>query len=113
MDCNDYQSKSRKTATYPDVGNNFVYPALGLAGEAGEVADKVKKLIRDHGVFTPDQVADEQRTELKKELGDVLWYVTQLATEFGFTLSEVAEENIEKLYSRQDRDVLSGDGDNR
>jgi NTP pyrophosphatase (non-canonical NTP hydrolase) len=85
------------------------YPALGLAGEAGEVADKIKKLYRDHaGVATY-----EFREQLKKELGDVLWYLDDLASDFGFTLKDVARENIVKLKSRKERGVLGGSGDNR
>lgn len=109
MDFNEYQEKSRKTALYPAVGNNFVYPTLGLAGEAGEVAEKVKKVIRDkEGV-----VDDETRALIQKELGDVLWYVSQIASELGLSLETVAEGNIQKLYDRMDRGVLKGNGDNR
>lgn len=109
MDFNDYQKLSRETAIYPNIGKNFVYPTLGLSGEAGEIAEKVKKIIRDSdGVIT-----DETRELLKKELGDVLWYVSQLAAEFGFTLDEVAEENIKKLFSRKERGKLQGSGDTR
>jgi NTP pyrophosphatase (non-canonical NTP hydrolase) len=80
-----------------------------MVGEAGEVADKVKKVIRDdHGIMT-----DEKKLEIAKELGDVLWYLAQLSTELGFALDKVAEMNIEKLYSRKERGVISGSGDNR
>lgn len=109
MDFEEYQKKSRKTALYPDVGNNFVYPTLGLAGEAGEVSEKVKKIIRDDG----GEVLPEKKKELAKELGDVLWYVSQLATEFGLSLDDIAKENIEKLYSRLERGKINGSGDNR
>lgn len=109
MDFKEYQEKSRKTALYPDKDNNFVYPTLGLAGEAGEVSEKIKKVIRDKGGV----IDDETREMIKKELGDVLWYVSQLATELGLLLDDVAEHNIEKLYSRMERNVLHGDGDNR
>lgn len=109
MDFKEYQEKSRKTALYPNIGNNFVYPTLGLAGEAGEVAEKIKKVIRDkEGI-----IDDATREEIKKELGDVLWYVSQLATEIGLSLDDVAEKNIEKLYSRMERGKLHGSGDNR
>ena len=109
MDFKEYQEKSRKTALYPDLGNNFVYPTLGLSGEAGEVAEKIKKVIRDkNGV-----IDEETRILIKKELGDVLWYVSQLATELKLSLDEVAEGNIEKLYSRMERGALHGNGDNR
>ncbi|TAK96594.1 hypothetical protein EPO05_01470 [Patescibacteria group bacterium] len=105
----EYQEKSRKTAKYPQAGNNFVYPVLGLTGEAGEVAEKVKKIIRDKGGV----VDDEAREAVKKELGDVLWYVAQLSTEFGLSLEDVAAGNIEKLYSRLERGTINGNGDNR
>jgi NTP pyrophosphatase (non-canonical NTP hydrolase) len=77
---------------------------MGLAGEAGEVANKIKKHIRD-GVLDFDKVADE--------LGDVLWYVSQMASELGYDLNTIAEGNIDKLYSRLDRGVVQGEGDNR
>ena len=103
----DYQRLSRRTATYPGAGENIVYPTLGLAGEAGEVAEKVKKLLRDDaGVMT-----DERLQALAGELGDVLWYVAQVATEAD--LEEVAQANLDKLLSRQERGVLSGSGDSR
>jgi len=110
MQLDEYQKKSRKTARYPrPKGREWVYPALGLAGEAGEVANKVKKILRDHdGV-----ISDEYREAIKKELGDVLWYVAQLSAEFGIGLDDVAQANLEKLSSRMERGVLSGDGDNR
>lgn len=109
MDFNEYQKESRKTALYPEVNNNFIYPTLGLAGEAGEVAEKIKKVIRDkNGV-----IDEETREMIKKELGDVLWYVAQLATELNLSLDDVAVGNIEKLFSRMNRGKISGDGDNR
>ncbi|MEK7598293.1 MAG: nucleoside triphosphate pyrophosphohydrolase family protein [Patescibacteria group bacterium] len=109
MDFEDYQKKSRKTALYPDVGKNYVYPTIGLAGETGEVSEKIKKVIRDKG----GKIDDETRKMIKKELGDVLWYVSQLASELGLSLDEIAEKNIEKLYSRLERGKLQGSGDNR
>lgn len=87
----------------------MVYPTLGLVSEAGEVASKLKKAIRDHRGI----IDDERRATLEQELGDVLWYVSQITTELGLNLGVVAEKNIEKLLSRKDRGVLSGDGDNR
>lgn len=113
MQFNEYQTKSRVTARYPEAGNNFIYPILGLTGEAGEVADKVKKLIRDKGVHTPAGVSLEDREEIRKELGDVLWYIAQMATELGLNFDDIAEANITKLYSRLERSQLSGSGDNR
>jgi NTP pyrophosphatase (non-canonical NTP hydrolase) len=109
MNFEEYQEKSRKTAKYPEAGNNYIYPTLGLSGEAGEVAEKIKKVIRDKG----GEINDETRSEIKKELGDVLWYVSQLATELGLSLDDVAESNIQKLYDRMERGVLQGNGDNR
>ena len=109
MDFEDYQKKSRKTALYPDVGKNYVYPTIGLAGETGEVSEKIKKVIRDKG----GKIDDETRKMIKKELGEVLWYVSQLASELGLSLDEIAEKNIEKLYSRLERGKLQGSGDNR
>ena len=105
----DYQELSRRTATYPGAGENLVYPTLGLAGEAGEVAEKVKKLLRDDGGV----MSDERRAALAGELGDVLWYVAQVATEAGLDLEEIAQGNLDKLVSRQQRGVLSGSGDSR
>ena len=106
---NDYQHESRSTARYPDAGNNLIYPTLGLTGEAGEVADKVKKLIRDR-----DGVVDQSFTEdVALELGDVLWYVAQLATELGLSLDAVASANLRKLKSRSQRGTLGGEGDHR
>lgn len=109
MNFEEYQEKSRKTAIYPNVGENFVYPTLGLSGEAGEVAEKIKKVIRDkNGVMD-----DESREMIKKELGDVLWYVAQLASELKLPLDDIAEKNIEKLYGRMERGKIGGSGDNR
>jgi NTP pyrophosphatase (non-canonical NTP hydrolase) len=105
----EYQERSRRTATYPGAGDNIVYPTLGLAGEAGEVAEKVKKLLRDDdGVMSR-----ERREALAGELGDVLWYVAQVATEAGLDLEDIAQGNLDKLLSRQQRGVLSGSGDSR
>ncbi|MFZ9464314.1 MAG: nucleoside triphosphate pyrophosphohydrolase family protein [Vulcanococcus sp.] len=109
MDLNAYQQGARRTARYPDVGSNPIYPTLGLCGEAGEVADKVKKVLRDqNGDFT-----DEVRQALLLELGDVLWYVAQLASELGFSLEEIAAANLAKLASRAERNVIGGSGDQR
>jgi NTP pyrophosphatase (non-canonical NTP hydrolase) len=106
---NDYQLESRSTARYPDAGRNLIYPTLGLTGEAGEVSDKVKKLIRDRGGVVDEQFTDD----VALELGDVLWYVAQLATELGLSLEDVAEANLRKLKSRSERGTLQGDGDHR
>lgn len=109
MNFSEYQKLSRRTALYPDRDNNFIYPTLGLTGEAGEVAEKVKKVLRDKG-----GVMDETtKKEIAKELGDVLWYVAQVATELKLSLDEVASSNIAKLADRQKRNQLAGSGDNR
>jgi len=109
MNFEEYQELSRKTAIYPNKGNNFVYATLGLVGEAGEVAEKIKKVFRDN-----NGVLDEERKQiLKKELGDVLWYLASLSTELGLSLDDIACFNIEKLSSREQRGTLHGDGDNR
>jgi NTP pyrophosphatase (non-canonical NTP hydrolase) len=104
-----YQARAVGFAVYPDRGSNVSYPALGLCGEAGEVAEKVKKVIRDSGGI----VSDEAREALKLELGDVLWYVSQLAEELRLDLGDIAEANIAKLTSRRERNALQGSGDNR
>ena len=109
MDFQLYQERCRATARYPDAGANPIYPTLGLCGEAGEVADKVKKVLRDRqGNFSPEVIAD-----LKLELGDVLWYVAQLATELGLELEQIAQTNLDKLASRAARNVIGGSGDRR
>ncbi len=87
----------------------IVYPTMGLANEAGEVAGKIKKIFRDKG----GTISADDRGALKKELGDVLWYLTQICTELDLTLEEVAEYNVEKLASRLERGVITGDGDDR
>jgi NTP pyrophosphatase (non-canonical NTP hydrolase) len=109
MTFEEYQKLSRETAIYPEIGKNFVYPTLGLAGESGEVAEKVKKILRDHKGI----IDEEKKKEITKELGDVLWYLSQIASEIGVPLEEVASLNIEKLKSRFDRDKIKGSGDNR
>ncbi len=109
MDLSDYQARSRATAVYPDAGSNLLYPTLGLCGEAGEVAEKVKKMVRDDGGV----LSDDRRAALAKELGDVLWYVAQLATEARLDLDAIAGANLDKLLSRQSRNVLQGSGDDR
>lgn len=109
MNFDEYQKQSRTTAVYPNQGSNFVYPVLGLAGESGEVAEKIKKVIRDKNGLIDEQT----RADLAKELGDVLWYVSQLATELNLSLSQVAENNLKKLFERQARGMIHGSGDNR
>jgi NTP pyrophosphatase (non-canonical NTP hydrolase) len=108
VDLSEYQRLSRRTAEYPR-NDWLAYPALGLAGEAGEVAEHAKKAIRDDA----GSVSDERRAAMAKELGDVLWYVAQLASELDLDLNEIADTNLQKLLSRQRRGVLSGSGDDR
>jgi NTP pyrophosphatase (non-canonical NTP hydrolase) len=108
-----YQIATSETAIYPGAleGNSdaLAYVALGLTGEAGEIANKVKKILRDKG----GMITSEDRTDLSKELGDVLWYLARLADEIGYPLEAIAQNNVDKLRSRQERGVLSGSGDNR
>lgn len=106
---NTYQRESRKTWNLVHTDHAIVYPTLGLVNEAGEVAGKVKKIFRDkHG-----QISEEDRQALKAELGDVLWYLAQICTELDLTLAEVAEANLEKLFSRLERGTIRGEGDIR
>lgn len=106
MNFSEYQKLSIKTAIY-GVEHQITYPALGLASEAGEVAGKVKKRLRDGGSFIA------LRDQLRDELGDVLWYVAVLAHDLDLDLDEVALNNIKKLSDRKSRGVISGSGDNR
>ena len=109
MDFKTYQKQARLTAQYPNLGSNNIYPTLGLVGEAGEVAEKVKKVIRDkNGIFD-----DESKKGIKKELGDVLWYIANLCTEFDFCFEDVALQNLEKLKLRSASGKISGSGDDR
>jgi len=96
-----YQNKSKKTAVY-DVGNDYIYPLLGLAGEVGEVSEVISKIRRDNNGFLT--VGD--KLVLKSELGDVLWYLTQLASELGLSLEDIAITNLEKLKNRQEEGTL-------
>ena len=102
MNFDEYQKFARSTAIYPDECK-VVYPALGLCGEAGEVAEKVKKNIRD----------GKSLDGVGLELGDVLWYISALADDLGVSLEDVVKANVNKLYSRKARNKLQGDGDNR
>lgn len=109
----EYQKRAAETAVYPgrDHGPLHLarYPCLGLAGEAGEVAEHAKKCLRDDG----GMVSNERRDALKKELGDVLWYVAAICEELGLEMEEVAQANIDKLSDRQERGVIQGEGDER
>lgn len=109
MDFDEYQKESKKTAIYPKIGASFIYPTLGLADEAGEVVGKIKKVMRDDAGV----ISEEKLSDIKKELGDVLWYLSQIASELNLNLSDVAKANLEKLLSRKERGVLQGSGDNR
>jgi NTP pyrophosphatase (non-canonical NTP hydrolase) len=109
MDFTTYQTKSRKTARYPSIGHPLIYPTLGLTNEAGEVAGKIKKIFRDNNGL----IGEAERLALKGELGDVLWYLAQVCTELDLSMDEVAEHNIDKLYSRLERGTIGGEGDNR
>ena len=109
MTFKEYQQKAAQTAIYPNIGQNYIYPALGLVGEAGEIANKVKKVIRDHNYDMNDDIAKD----LGKEIGDVLWYIAALCSELGIEMEQVAEENIAKLFSRKQRNQLQGSGDDR
>ena len=104
-----YQKRSRKTAVYPNIGGNYIYPTLGLAGETGEIAEKVSKIIRDSG----GDINELDKHYLAKEMGDVLWYLSILASELGLELNKIAEMNLQKLSSRKKRGKLHGSGDNR
>jgi NTP pyrophosphatase (non-canonical NTP hydrolase) len=106
---NTYQRQSRKTWNLVHTDHPIVYPTLGLVNEAGELAGKVKKIFRDKGGV----VSEEDRQALKYELGDVLWYMAQIATELNIDLQEVADANLEKLFSRLERGKIQGDGDYR
>ncbi len=103
MEFDDYQNKTGETAVYPDE-NAVEYLALGLNGEAGEVAEKVKKSIRDD---------KELGDDVRDEIGDCLWYIARLLDELGYDMSEAAEANIDKLFDRKDRGKIQGSGDDR
>lgn len=104
----EYQKEARTTAIYP-VENRIIYPALKLNGEAGEVAELVGKALRDEN----GRFSDERKQKIFKELGDVLWYIANLAADLGFNLEDIATENLRKLASRKKRGKLKGDGDER
>lgn len=109
MTLNEYQENAATTSLMQDNQKLFVYTALGLNGEAGEIAEKVKKVLRDHdGDMSKLDTAD-----ITKELGDVLWYLAMFAKSIGVTLDDVATTNVEKLASRAARGKIHGSGDNR
>lgn len=103
MNLNDYQKMAARTAIYKTT-HAILYPALGLAGEAGEVANKIKKMLRDD---------DFDRSAIAEEIGDVLWYVAALSRDLNIDLHDIAMNNLEKLYGRKARGTLSGSGDKR
>jgi NTP pyrophosphatase (non-canonical NTP hydrolase) len=111
MEFDEYQARAAKTATYTfeDSTSILMYLCLGLAGETGEVIEKVKHLIRDAG----GAVTPERREHLKKEIGDVLWYASQLARALELSFDEIAQHNIEKLADRAQRGVIKSEGDTR
>lgn len=127
MDFNGYQEHVAKLGDFPNLKERgLIYGSLGLTGEAGEFADKIKKYWRNFGITTGDQVELYDATQNKevlpefnmkngliKELGDVLWYVTALSIQLGTTLEQVAETNVLKLTGRKERGTLKGEGDNR
>jgi len=113
MEFNEYQNQAMSLATYPNIGSNILYPAMGLAGEAGEALDKVKKNWRNHGLTNGKEYSAEQRLALAKELGDNLWYISATAQELGYTMEEIAQLNLDKLFDRHERGVLKSEGDNR
>ena len=108
MDMNKYQNSSVKTAIYPDE-YKIIYPALGLAGEAGEVANKVKKVFRDG----TENMPKNWKENIASEIGDVMWYCATLANDLGFDLESIAKKNLEKLASRMSSGTIKGSGDKR
>jgi NTP pyrophosphatase (non-canonical NTP hydrolase) len=109
MTFEEYQKKAEITVVYPNKGKNLIYTVLGLVGESGEVAEKIKKIIRDKD----GQINEEDKQLLAKELGDVLWYLAMASQELGLSLDYVAGLNIEKLQDRYKREKIHGQGDER
>ena len=108
MDFNTYQTKAYETAIYPEAVK-VSYPTLGLAGEAGEVANQIKKIHRDDG----GKPSKKRIQDVAHELGDLLWYIAALCTDLGLNMGDVAADNIDMLASRQERGTIHGDGDYR
>ena len=108
MKFKEYQDMAKTTAIYPEQYKTN-YPILGLAGEAGELANKYKKVLRDDSGI----LSEEKRKALIDELGDCLWYLSAIASDLGADLEQVATDNITKLLSRKGRGVIQGSGDNR
>ena len=111
MDMNNYQRTASKTAIFP-TDNSLLYLTLGLCGEAGEVAEKIKKHIRDSGSLQ-NTYPSHYKEALVLELGDVLWYLANLANELNVELDYVAKLNIEKIQKRMENNTLKGEGDDR
>lgn len=114
MNFNEYQQTIIKFDTFKEQSNNlndpsFIAKILGLSGESGEVAEKFKKILRDKN----GKISDEDKLEIIKELGDVLWYVATISRYLNVSLETVANTNLEKLTSRKNRNELHGSGDNR
>jgi NTP pyrophosphatase (non-canonical NTP hydrolase) len=110
MDFKEYQEKAKETAIFPDE-SRVIYPLLGLAGETGEVVEKLKRYLRESKSI--HAIPEEDKEGIKKELGDVLWYLATLAEDLDLSLEEIAKMNIEKLASRKERGLLHDKGDNR
>jgi len=109
MELNEYQEQAGKTNIYPHGPAGLYAEVMGLCSESGEVADKLKKIIRDHdGTLSVDT-----REALAGELGDVLWYVSQVAGRLGFSLENLAVHNLGKLQARAERGTIGGSGDER
>ena len=108
MEFDFYQKEAVKNKVY-GYGQAVVYPALGLAGETGEVVDKIKKVLRDNS----GEFSFERRLEIARELGDVLWYCAALAEDMELSLDIIAEMNLDKIRSRRARNKVHGEGDNR
>jgi len=121
MELNEYQNKAKTTAIYPHQGNNLIYTVMGLAGEAGELANKTKKLMRSYGLepgTSIDELINNPKSRkilegLYGELGGILWYVSQVATELHTTLDIIGEANLDELSNRVKSNSIEGDGDNR
>ncbi len=109
MECDDYQRAALRTARDKDAPDEFMHLVLGLVGEAGEIAENVKKLVRDKN----GDLAQLDRDDMAAELGDVLWYAAVLASFLGLSLDDIAQRNLDKLADRQRRAVLGGSGDKR
>jgi NTP pyrophosphatase (non-canonical NTP hydrolase) len=111
MEFNEYSKRAAVTDTYAAKKrmDRLIYSALGLAGEAGEFSEKIKKVLRDEN----GAIISVRRAKLRDELGDVLWYLAKAARELGISLEEVARANLRKIYSRKKRGKISGSGDYR